>query len=75
MAQPGSFEYRFGPFTLDVARETLLKGTRRVTAEARPIRLLVILVERQGQNVSKKNFFRSSCGLATPALVMAICTC
>ena len=53
MAQPGPSEYRFGPFTLDISRGSFHKGTRRIRADARLIRFLVILIERQDQIVSR----------------------
>jgi DNA-binding winged helix-turn-helix (wHTH) protein/tetratricopeptide (TPR) repeat protein len=53
MAQPGPSAYRFGPFCLDVARGSFHKGTRRVRADARLIRCLLMLIEHRDQIVSR----------------------
>jgi len=53
MAQPGPSAYRFGPFTLDVAHGSFHKGTRRVRADARLIRCLLILIGHRDQIVPR----------------------
>ena len=47
-------EFHFGDFTLDQARFQLQKGGRLVRLEKRPMELLILLVERRGELVSRE---------------------
>jgi TolB-like protein/DNA-binding winged helix-turn-helix (wHTH) protein len=47
-------EFNFGDFTLDQARFRLQRGGRRVRLEKRPMELLILLVERRGELVSRE---------------------
>ena len=54
MAAPGSREtVRFGDFALDVAAYELRRSGRRVRLERQPMDLLILLVGRRGQLVSR----------------------
>ncbi len=46
--------YRFGPFELDVNQGTLLRNGDRVRLQDLPYRLLVMLVERHGEVVTRE---------------------
>lgn len=50
---PRTVRYRFGTFTLDLTAWQLRRGDRIVKLERRPMDLLILLVERQGQLVSR----------------------
>jgi DNA-binding winged helix-turn-helix (wHTH) protein len=45
--------FRFGEYELDVAGYALRRGGRPVRLERRPMDLLILLVERRGQLVSR----------------------
>ncbi len=45
--------YRFGGFVLDPAAFVLRSGPRRIRMERRPMELLILLIERAGQLVSR----------------------
>jgi Tol biopolymer transport system component len=47
-------EFHFGDYTLDQARYRLQRGTRQVRLEKLPMELLILLVERQGELVSRE---------------------
>jgi eukaryotic-like serine/threonine-protein kinase len=47
------FKYRFGPFELDAAEGTLARNGSRVKLQDLPCRLLVMLVDRPGEVVSR----------------------
>ena len=47
-------EYQFGDFILDQGRYRLLRGERVVRLEKRPMELLILLIERRGQLVSRE---------------------
>jgi DNA-binding winged helix-turn-helix (wHTH) protein len=56
-ARSGKFvaqEFQFGDFTLDQARYRLQRGDRLVRLERRPMELLILLVGRHGQLVSRE---------------------
>jgi TolB-like protein/DNA-binding winged helix-turn-helix (wHTH) protein/Flp pilus assembly protein TadD len=54
MALPGSREtFRFGDFVLDVAAYDLRRTGRRVRLERQPMDLLILLIGRRGQLVSR----------------------
>lgn len=46
--------YRFGLYVLDAANGTLTRGSVRVRVQEQPFRLLLLLVERAGQIVSRE---------------------
>jgi len=46
--------YRFGLYVLDPANGTLMRDHTRVRLQEQPLRLLVLLVERCGQVVSRE---------------------
>ena len=46
-------KYQFGPFELDVAEGTLARNGNRVKLQDLPCRLLIMLVERPGEVVSR----------------------
>ena len=46
--------YRFGLYVLDVAEGTLTRNNMRVRLQEQPFRLLLLLVERSGQIVSRE---------------------
>lgn len=50
---PHPVRYRFGAFTLDLAAWQLRRGDRIVKLERRPMDLLILLVERRGQLISR----------------------
>jgi len=52
--KPHGQEFHFGDFTLDQARFRLQKGGRLVRLEKRPMELLILLVERRGELVSRE---------------------
>ncbi len=47
-------EFQFGDFTLDQSRYRLQKGERLLRLEKRPMELLILLVQRQGELVSRE---------------------
>jgi len=47
-------EYQFGDFILDQGRYRLQRGERVVRLEKRPMELLILLIERRGQLVSRE---------------------
>ncbi|MGC2473174.1 MAG: tetratricopeptide repeat protein [Candidatus Sulfotelmatobacter sp.] len=55
---PAAFEgksrYRFGPFELDGSKSTLSRNGTQVKLQDLPYRLLVLLVEHQGETVSRE---------------------
>lgn len=53
-----SIEYRFGPFTIDCQRQRLLGGEQPLPLTARTFDLLLALVQRRGQLVSKDELLR-----------------
>ena len=56
MALPGDRgTFRFGDFVLDVAAYELRRGGRRVRLERQPMDLLILLVGRRGQLVSRND--------------------
>src|ERR1700675_428116 len=46
-------KYQFGDFTLDQSRYRLQRGERVLRLEKRPMELLILLVERRGELVSR----------------------
>jgi TolB-like protein/DNA-binding winged helix-turn-helix (wHTH) protein len=46
-------EFQFGDFTLDQSGYRLLRGDRLLSLEKRPMELLILLVERRGELVSR----------------------
>jgi DNA-binding winged helix-turn-helix (wHTH) protein len=46
-------EFKFGDFTLDRARYRLLRGDRQLRLEKLPMELLIFLVERRGELLSR----------------------
>ena len=56
MPIPGSteFKYRFGPFELDPREGSLSRNGNRVKLQDLPYRLLVMLVERGGEVVTRE---------------------
>ena len=46
-------EFHFGEFTLDQSRYRLQRGDRLLRLEKRPMELLILLVERRGELVSR----------------------
>jgi eukaryotic-like serine/threonine-protein kinase len=53
-----SITYRIGPFELDPAKGTLSRNGTRVKLQDLPFRLLVLLVERQGEIVTREDVRR-----------------
>lgn len=53
----GAVVYRFGPFVLSPARRLLLEGEREVPLIPRYLDLLVLLVERRSEAVSRRLIF------------------
>ena len=51
---PNGVRYRFGPFELDPAEGRLLRSGSQVKLQDLPLRLLVQLVERPGQIVTRE---------------------
>src|ERR1035438_4630552 len=47
-------EFQFGVFTLDQSRYRLQKGERLLRLEKLPMELLILLVQRQGELVSRE---------------------
>ncbi len=60
MANPGANapRYRFGSFELDTAEARLYRGRNRVHLQDLPYRLLTILIERQGEIVTREELQR-----------------
>ena len=52
---PKGVRYRFGPFDLDPAQGRLLRNGSRIKLQDLPLRLLVLLVERPGEIVSRED--------------------
>ena len=46
--------YRFGPFELDTGEESLARSGTRVKVQDLPYRLLVLLLERPGEIVTRE---------------------
>ena len=46
-------EFQFGDFTLDQSRYRLQRGTRLLRLEKLPMELLILLVQRRGELVSR----------------------
>jgi len=46
-------QYQFGEFTLDESRYSLRRGDRVLRLEKRPMELLLLLVERRGELVTR----------------------
>ncbi len=46
--------YRFGPFQLDTSKATLTRNSKQLKLQDLPYRLLVILVEKPGEIVSRE---------------------
>jgi DNA-binding winged helix-turn-helix (wHTH) protein len=46
--------YRFGPFELNIGEESLARNGTRVKVQDLPYRLLVMLVERPGEIVTRE---------------------
>ena len=44
----------FGPFTLDGYRRTLFRGQQKLRITAKPLEVLIVLVENRGRTVSKQ---------------------
>ena len=55
---PSSVAYAFGPFRLIPNQQQLLEGHRPVRVGSRALAILVVLVERTGEIVSKEEIFR-----------------
>ena len=53
---PKGARYRFGPFELDPAQGRLSRSGSRVKLQDLPLRLLVLLVERPGEIVTREEF-------------------
>ena len=51
---PQGIRYRFGPFELNVAEESLSRNGVRVKVQDLPFRLLVMLVERPGEIITRE---------------------
>jgi DNA-binding winged helix-turn-helix (wHTH) protein len=51
---PQGICYRFGPFELNTAEESLLRNGVRVKVQDLPFRLLVMLVERPGEIITRE---------------------
>src|SRR6202142_836549 len=51
---PNGPRYRFGPFELDTGEESLARNGTRVKVQDLPFRLLVMLVERPGEIVTRE---------------------
>lgn len=51
--------YRFGPFTIDVSGRLLLAANRTFTISERPFRLLLMLLEANGNVVSRDRMLAS----------------
>ena len=52
---PKGVRYRFGPFELDPAQGRLSRNGSRIKLQDLPLRLLVLLVERPGEIVSRED--------------------
>jgi len=59
--------YRFGPFELDTGEESLARSGTRVKVQDLPYRLLVLLLERPGEIVTRKKS-GNACGRKTRSL-------
>ena len=53
-AAPNSFRYRFGPFELNTGEGSLARNGTRVKVQDLPYRLLLMLVERPGEIVTRE---------------------
>ena len=51
-------QFHFGDFTLDQSRYRLQRGERAVRLEKLPMELLILLVERRGELVSREEIVR-----------------
>ena len=61
--------YRFGPFDLDPSEGTLSRNGIRVRLQDLPYRLLLMLVERPGEIVTREESART-CPREAPALLV-----
>jgi DNA-binding winged helix-turn-helix (wHTH) protein len=52
---PPESSYQFGKFRLDPSTRELRRGTHRIPLRAKPLELLLALVENQGNTVSKSD--------------------
>lgn len=50
--------YRFGPFRIDSERRTLLRDDRQVPLNRKALQLLIALIERRGELVTKQELFK-----------------
>ena len=57
--------FRFLEFELDVAAYELRYRGRRVRLERRPMDLLILMVERRGELVTRGEIVSSACGATT----------
>src|SRR5579863_8064355 len=55
----------FGPFEIDLAAITLLKGGLRIRLSGQPFRILALLVSRPGQVISQEEFRKEIWGDST----------
>jgi len=53
MSPPSNLRYEFGPYRLNPAQQLLAEGTKRVALTPKAFQILMVLVESQGQIVSK----------------------
>ena len=51
---PAGSRYRFGPFELNTGEESLVRNGIRVKVQDLPYRLLVMLLERPGETVTRE---------------------
>lgn len=51
--------YRFGPFRVEPEREELFRGDQAVALNRKAVQLLVALIERRGELVTKEELFES----------------
>jgi DNA-binding response OmpR family regulator len=67
---PKATRYRFGPFELNTAEESLARNGTRVKVQDLPYRLLVMLLERPGGIVTRELEKKSgsACGRKTRSL-------
>src|SRR5215831_1344688 len=58
MSQQSNVRYEFGPYQLDPAQQLLAEGAKRVALTPKAFQILLVLVESQGQIVSKDELFQ-----------------
>lgn len=51
--------YRFGPFRVDPSRDELWRGEERVSLNRKAVQLLVALIERRGELVTKEDLLKA----------------